>query len=252
LTFTDPMSILSEGSLMMKAILLAGGKGTRLAPYTTVLPKPLLPIGDKPILEIVVRQLASYRFTNITLAVGYLAELLMAYFGDGQKFGVRLAYSREENPLGTAGPIALIPNSGETFLVMNGDLLTNIDYEAMWKYHRQHGAIATVASRPREVKIDLGVLETSEDGWVKAYIEKPTYHYEVSTGIYMFEPEIYNYLGPGERMDLPQLIVKLLEAGRQVAVYRFDGYWLDIGRPDDYELASHEFSMNPQKFLKDV
>lgn len=235
----------------MRAILLAGGKGTRLAPYTAVLPKPLMPIGDKPILEIVMRQLASYGFKDITLAVGYLAELLMAYCGDGEKFGVNLAYSREENPLGTAGPISLVPNSGETFLVMNGDLLTTINYGEMWEYHRKRGAIATLASYRRDIKIDLGVLETSADHWVKGYIEKPTYHYEVSTGIYIFEPEIYNYLPHGERLDLPQLVIKLLDAGQQVGVYKFEGYWLDIGRHDDYELAIQEFSENRHKFIKE-
>jgi NDP-sugar pyrophosphorylase family protein len=232
----------------MRAVILAGGKGTRLAPYTTVLPKPLMPIGEMPILEIVIRQLAYYKIQSITLAVGYLAELLMAYCGDGSKFGVTLNYSREEQPLGTAGPISLVPNLNETFLVMNGDLLTTIDYGAMWKYHQERGAIATLASYRRKVQIDLGVIE-SEDGWVKDYIEKPTYHYAVSTGIYIFEPEVLKFMERGQRLDLPELVMRLVRKGQRVNLYGFDGYWLDIGRHDDYSSAIEEFSSHYDEFL---
>ncbi len=232
----------------MRAVILAGGKGTRLAPYTTVLPKPLMPIGEMPILEIVMRQLSYYGIQHITLAVGYLAELLMAYCGDGSKFGVKLDYSREEQPLGTAGPISLIQNLNETFLVMNGDLLTTIDYGAMWKYHKERGAIATLASYKREVKIDLGVIE-SEDGWVKDYIEKPTYRYAVSTGIYIFEPDVLEFMEHGQRLDLPGLVLRLMHASKKVNIYNFNGYWLDIGRHDDYESAIEEFSAHRNEFL---
>jgi NDP-sugar pyrophosphorylase family protein len=232
----------------MRAIILAGGKGTRLAPYTTVLPKPLMPIEEMPILEIVMRQLAHYGIRDITLAVGYLAELLMAYCGDGSRFGVKLDYSREEQPLGTAGPISLIPDLHETFLVMNGDLLTTIDYGRLWQYHRERGAIATLASYRREVKIDLGVIE-AEDGWVKDYIEKPTYQYAVSTGIYIFEPDVIGFMERGQRLDLPGLVLRLMAAGKQVNVYNFDGYWLDIGRHDDYASAIEEFSAHRSEFL---
>ncbi len=232
----------------MRAVILAGGKGTRLSPYTTIFPKPLMPIGDMPILEIVIRQLAKHGIQDITLAVGYLAELIMAYCGDGEKFGVKLNYSREEHPLGTAGPITLIPNLEETFLVMNGDLLTTIDYSAMWKYHRERGAIATLASYSREVKIDLGVVQ-SEDGWVKNYIEKPTYQYAVSTGIYIFEPAVLKYVARDVRFDLPDLVLRLMRADEKVNVYNFNGYWLDIGRHDDYDSAVQEFAANRKEFL---
>ena len=233
----------------MKAVILAGGKGTRLAPYTTVLPKPLMPIGDMPILEIVLRQMACYGFKDVTLAVGYLAELLMAYCGDGSKFGVRVDYSREEHPLGTAGPIALIPDLEETFLVMNGDLLTTLNYGEMYRYHKQRGAIATLAAYPREVKIDLGVIDIDADNWVKDYIEKPTYHYSVSTGVYIFEPQVLESITPNQRLDLPELVLRLKSHGHPVNVYRFDGYWLDIGRHDDYEKANGQFSENRNTFL---
>jgi NDP-sugar pyrophosphorylase family protein len=233
----------------MRAIILAGGKGTRLAPYTTVLPKPLMPVGEMPILEIVIRQLERHGFGDLTLAVGYLAELLMAYCGDGSKFGVKLDYSREEQPLGTAGPIASVPNLNETFLVMNGDLLTTIDYSAMLKYHRERGALATIACYQRDVKIDLGVIDVDSDNWVSNYIEKPTYHYAVSMGIYIFEPAILNYIPSNQHLDLPQLVLNLIKAEKKVNVFNFNGYWLDIGRHDDYERAIQEFAAHRADFL---
>jgi NDP-mannose synthase len=233
----------------MRAIILAGGKGTRLAPYTTILPKPLMPVGDMPILEIVIRQLARHGFTELTLAVGHLAELLMAYCGDGSKYGVHISYSLEEQPLGTAGPISLVPNLNETFLVMNGDLLTTLDYSEMLKCHQERGAIATVACYQRDVKIDLGVIDVSPENWIVNYIEKPTYHYSVSTGIYLFEPAVLNHLVPNQRLDLPELVLKLLTKKKPVNVYNFNGYWLDIGRHDDYEKAITEFAANRESFL---
>ena len=233
----------------MKAVILAGGKGRRLAPYTTILPKPLMPIGDVPILEVVVRQLKHAGFDEITMAVGHLAELLMAYFGDGKKWGVQIRYSREEQPLGTAGPLSLVEGLDEPFLVMNGDLLTTLDYRAMWEYHNGNGAIATLATFQRDVKIDLGVIETDDQNWVQRYIEKPTYHYTVSTGIYVFEPAVLEYIPQRERMDLPDLVLKLLAAGERVAAYPLKGLWLDIGRPDDYERAMAEFELHRAEFM---
>ncbi|MGC8960710.1 MAG: nucleotidyltransferase family protein [Chloroflexia bacterium] len=233
----------------MKAVILAGGRGRRLAPYTTVLPKPLMPIGDVPILEVVVRQLAHAGFGEITLAVGYLAELLMAYFGDGGKWGVRIRYSREERPLGTAGPLALVEGLDEPFLAMNGDLLTNLDYRSLWDYHCSHEAVVTMATYTREVHIDLGIVQVDGQGWVCDYIEKPTYRHLVSTGIYIFDPAVLRYIPRGEPLDLPDLIRKLLAAGERVAAYPFEGIWLDIGRPDDYERAVAEFASRRGEFL---
>ncbi|MDP1822374.1 MAG: sugar phosphate nucleotidyltransferase [Archangium sp.] len=233
----------------MRAIVLAGGKGTRLAPYTTVLPKPLMPIGDVPILEVVLRQLAHHRFTDVSLAVGYLAELLMAYCGDGSKFGVRLDYSREAAPLGTAGPIALVSDLKETFMVMNGDLLTTIDYSKMLTAHREAGALVTVASYEKTVKIDLGVLELSAANEITDYIEKPTMKYAVSMGIYLFEPRVLSYIEKGVRLDLPDLVKRLMAAKEKVLAYRHAGYWLDIGRHDDYQEAVREFEAHRSEFL---
>jgi len=233
----------------MKAVILAGGQGTRLAPYTTILPKPLMPIGDMPVLEIVLRQLAQSGFNDVSLAVGYLAELLMAYCGDGSKFGLKIDYSREEQPLGTAGPISLVPNLDETFLVMNGDLLTTLDYREMVRFHRERKAIATLAAYEREIKIDLGVIEADEENCVKDYIEKPTYKYLVSTGVYIFEPDVLKFIVPNKHLDLPELVMRLKAEGHPVNVYRFGGYWLDIGRHDDYEIAVQEFLRHRDEFL---
>jgi NDP-sugar pyrophosphorylase family protein len=197
----------------------------------------------------VIRQLKQAGFEEITLAVGYLAELLVAYFGDGSKLGVRIHYSREEQPLGTAGPLGLLDRWNEPFLVMNGDLLTTLDYRLMWDQHHLSSAIATLATYQRDVTIDLGVIETDDVGLVQNYIEKPTYHYTVSSGVYVFAPKVLEYIPRGERMDLPDLILKLLAAGHQIATYPFDGYWLDIGRQDDYELAISEFEHHRDRFL---
>jgi NDP-mannose synthase len=235
----------------MKAVILAGGRGTRLYPYTITFPKPLMPIGDVPILEVVVRQLRHYGITEIVMAVGHLAELLMAYFGDGERFGVKISYSRESQPLGTAGPLAGIEGLDETFLVMNGDVLTTLDYAALLAHHADHGAIATIASHQRDARIDLGVIESDPSGQVTAYIEKPTLHYQVSMGIYVFEPAVLSFVEPGQRLDFPDLVLRLIGAGEKVQVFPYEGYWLDIGRPDDYGQASAEFERLRSQFLPD-
>jgi NDP-sugar pyrophosphorylase family protein len=208
-----------------------------------------MPIGDVPILEVVLRQLARHGFEDVSLAVGHLAELLMAYCGDGHRFGSRLTYSKEERPLGTAGPIALVEGLTDTFLVMNGDLLTTIDYSRMLAAHRAAGAIATVATYQKTVKIDLGVLEVSGEGRVVDYVEKPTMHYTVSMGIYMFEPRVLTHIQRDARLDLPDLVKRLLAARESVLAYPHSGYWLDIGRHEDYQEAVREFEAHRAEFL---
>ncbi len=235
----------------MRAIILAGGKGTRLAPYTTVFPKPLVPVGDMPILEIVVRQLRRVGVEHITMAVGHLANLLMAFFGDGARFGLHIDYSLEDTPLGTAGPLALIDGLDNTFLVMNGDVLTTLDYAALVAYHRQRRAVATIAMHERQVKIDLGVIKVDETNRLVQYVEKPAFDYLVSMGVYVFEPAVLRYIERGARLDFPELIWKLLAADQLVAGYPYAGYWLDIGRPDDYARAVEEFEAMRAQFLPD-
>lgn len=233
----------------MRAVVLAGGKGTRLAPYTTVLPKPLMPIGDMPIIDVVLRQLHAHEFNDVTLAVGYLAELMMAFCGDGSRTGQRISYSKEPAPLGTAGPLALVEGLTDTFLVMNGDLLTTIDYSKMLATHRESKALATVATYDKLVKIDLGVLHLDSSGAITDYVEKPTMHYSVSMGIYLFEPRILQLIPQNERLDLPELVKKLLALGERVQTYHHTGYWLDIGRHDDYQEAIKTFENHRGDFL---
>jgi NDP-mannose synthase len=233
----------------VRAILLAGGRGTRLAPYTTVLPKPLMPVGDMPILEILIRQLGQKGISGVTIAVGHLASLIMAYFGDGAKFGVPIEYSIEEHPLGTAGPIGLIAGLTETFLVMNGDLLTDLDFRQMVQFHQESRATATIGLFERDIQIDLGVIETDESHLVTNYIEKPSYHYRASMGIYVFEPSVLRHIPAGQRFDLPDLIRALIEKKERVAGYVHTGYWLDIGRPDDYQRAQNDFQTIRNRLL---
>ncbi|MDO8480899.1 MAG: sugar phosphate nucleotidyltransferase [Nanoarchaeota archaeon] len=231
----------------MKAVILAGGKGTRLKPYTTTLPKPLMPVGDQAILEIVIAQLKAAGITEITLAVGHLAELIMAYFGDGKKHGVKITYYREESPLGTAGPLANITGLNESFLVMNGDILTTLSYKKLIDEHKKSGAAVTVSVNRREVNIDYGVISTNNKGDITAYTEKPKLQYDVSMGINVVHPRALAYLKKGQRFDFPDFIRLLLAKGEQVKVYESKDYWLDIGRPDDYVKAQEEFTA--EKFL---
>jgi NDP-sugar pyrophosphorylase family protein len=235
----------------MRAVILAGGKGQRLRPYTTVLPKPLMPIGDMPILEVVLRQLKAAGVTRVTMAVGYLAELMQAFFGDGKRLGLDIDYSFEEKPLGTVGPLTLIPSlADETdFLMMNGDVLTTMNYASLIERHRSSDADITVATYRREVKIDFGVIESDTSDMLTGYVEKPRFDYRVSMGVYCFKSRVLPRLMPGAYCDFPDLVKQLLAAGRPVASYPFDGYWLDMGRPDDYATAIEEFESRRHEFL---
>jgi NDP-mannose synthase len=236
----------------MKAVILAGGKGTRLAPYTRVLPKPLMPVGDMPILEILIRQLKRDGVDEVILTVGHMAGLLRAFFNDGDDFGLHIRYSYEENPLGTAGPLALVEGLDDTFVVTNGDVLTTLRIKDMYEFHKQQGAAATIAMHRRKVKIDLGVILCNGGAEVVGYIEKPTYDYSVSMGIYIFEPRVVSYIPRGEHLDFPNLVHKLLGAKEKVVGYPFDGYWQDLGRPDDYEQANIDFERMRDEFLPEA
>ncbi len=233
----------------MKAVVLAGGKGARLAPYTRILPKPLMPIDDMPILEVLLRQMKHSGITDVTLTVGHLSELLKAFFQDGHQWGMNIDYSYEEKPLGTAGPLALVKGLEDTFLVTNGDVLTTLDLKSLLAFHRAEGSIATIAVHQREVHIDLGVVQSNGDHRITGYIEKPTYDYTVSMGIYVFEPRVLEYIPLQQYLDFPDLILKLIAAGEKVAAYPFAGYWMDLGRSDDYEKANQDFTAMKLQFL---
>lgn len=231
----------------MKAVVLAGGKGTRLAPYTKILPKPLLPIGDMPILEILMRQMKRAGVDEIILTVGHLAELLRAFFQDGDRLGLKIRYSYEDQPLGTAGPLALIDGLDEAFLAMNGDILTTLDLRTLINYHRDSHATATIAMHERQVRIDLGVIERDHSNVITGYIEKPSFDFHVSMGIYVFDPRVLQYIQRNMYLDFPDLIHRLIREKERVMGYPFEGYWQDLGRPDDYEQAVQEFeTLRPQ------
>jgi NDP-sugar pyrophosphorylase family protein len=230
---------------MKRAVILAGGEGTRLRPYTTVLPKPLMPIGDRPVLDIVMRQLRAHGFEQVTIATGYLAELIEAFFRDGAAYGIPIDYYREHEPLGTVGALALIDGLGQDdVLVMNGDVLTDIDYGALLERHRASDAAATIATKVRHIQVSLGVLRFDDDGdptRLTGYDEKPAIDFTASMGVYCFAPHALSYIKPGEHLDFPDLVLRLIAAGEVVRAWQSDDYWLDIGRHDDYEQAQEEF-----------
>lgn len=234
----------------MKAVILAGGRGTRLAPYTYVLPKPMMPIGDRAILEILLRQLKRAGINQIVLTVGHLAGLMQAFFQDGQQYDLDITYSYEAKPLGTAGPLALVPNLDETFLVSNGDVLTLLNLNDFLNFHRQQGAICSIAMHERQVHIDLGVIEQNNGEYViTGYVEKPTLDYRVSMGIYIFEPRVLDYIPKNEYLDFPDLVKILLANGERVVGYPFSGYWRDLGNPGDYTQACLDFEQMRSQFL---
>jgi NDP-mannose synthase len=243
----------AAGDRDKRAVILAGGKGERLGPYTTVLPKPLLPIGDRAILEVVVQQLQSYGFSELTFAVGYLAHLIQAVFSDGSDLDVSIKYHQEKEPRGTAGALATIDPFDDCFLVMNGDVLTSLDYNALFDTHRASGNALTVASHRRVVKTEYGVLHTdaASNGnptlEVVGYEEKPEIPYLVSIGVYVMEPRVIKYIPSDEHFDMPDVVKTLIDNGERVGSHLFDGFWLDIGRHDDYERAILEFDeIRPQ------
>ena len=225
---------------MSDVVVLAGGTGTRLRPYTTVLPKPLMPVGDMPVLEILLRRLAAAGFVRINLAVGHLAELIEAYFGDGRRYGVELVYWRESEPLGTAGPLAEMNLVGDRVLVMNGDLLTTLEFGDLVDGHLASGAAATLAVLSREVPIDFGVVHVEAET-VAAFEEKPVITYDVSMGVYVFEQRVVELIPRGVKYDFPDLLGEVLERGWPVHAHRSTDFWLDIGRKEDYELALDRF-----------
>jgi len=233
----------------MHAVILAGGKGTRLAPYTRVFPKPMMPIGDKTILEILLHQMKAAGINHVTLTVGHLAGLMRAFFQDGSNYDLDIRYAYESTPLGTAGPLANIDYLTSTFLVANGDVLSLLPIDKLIQFHKEKGGICTIAMHERAVKIDLGVIEMDDCCQVQNYIEKPTIDYRVSMGLYVFEPRVLKYIPKGQYLDFPDLVKKLLAASETVIGYPFDGYWQDLGHPADYEQAVEDFDSLRHLFL---
>jgi NDP-sugar pyrophosphorylase family protein len=235
----------------MRAVILAGGRGTRLAPYTTVIPKPLLPVGDMPILEVIVRQLAHAGVERITLTLGYQSTYFRAFLAQHRALRrlVKIDFVEEEKPTGTAGSLCSVPGLDDTFLVMNGDILTDLDYRELFDFHGAAGASLTIAAHRKPVRIDLGVLETDRDGAITNYIEKPTMDYAVSMGIYVYDPAVLELIVPGEYLDFPDLVLRLLRAGKKAVAFRNNARWLDLGRHEDFLQAAELFQERSHAFL---
>jgi NDP-sugar pyrophosphorylase family protein len=229
----------AEKTSGVRAVILAGGKGHRLKPFTINFPKPLMPLDDLPIVEHLIRRLIVFGITDITLSLGHMAELFKAYFYHRPSLTrqIELKYVEEEEPLGTAGSLAIIDGLDKTFLAMNGDLLTNLDFQKLLEFHREQQAMLTIATSHREVKIDLGVLEFDDNYQVINYLEKPEKIFDVSMGIYVYEPQVLEYIEHGRYLDFPDLVLRLIEQGKSVCAYRTDCLWLDIGNPADYAQA---------------
>lgn len=234
-----------------RAIILAGGKGTRLKPYTVVLPKPLVPVGDYPILEIIIRQLCLHGFDHITLTVNHQAEIIMAFFGDGSKWNIKIDYSFENIPLSTMGPLTLIKDLPENFLVMNGDILTDLNFNNFYTTHCINKELFSISGYHRTQISEYGVLDVDQQNNLTGFREKPSYNYTVSMGIYMVNKKILDYIPLNKAYGFDHLMYDLLKAKQKVIVNLYNGYWLDIGRPDDYQVAIEEFEHNKKKFLNE-
>jgi NDP-mannose synthase len=232
-----------------RAVVLAGGKGTRLRPYTVVLPKPLMPVGEYPILEVIVRQLRGQGFDHISLAVNHQANLIKAFFEDGERWGVHIDYSLESRPLSTIGPLRLIEDLPENFILMNGDVLTDLNFDCLYREHVASGGAFTVAASKRTHMIDYGVLSIEDSGILTAFSEKPHVHYLVSMGVYAVNRSVLSLVPPDQPYGFDNLMHDLLARGEKVRVRPYDGYWLDIGRPDDYARAIDEFDQNKRTLL---
>jgi NDP-mannose synthase len=234
-----------------RAVILAGGKGTRLRPYTIVLPKPLMPIGEYPILEIIIRQLVFNSFDHITLTVNHHAEIIKAFFGDGEKWGVKIDYSFENEPLSTMGPLKFIKDLPNDFLVMNGDILTDLEYKTFYDDHVIKKNLFTISSYKRKVKSDFGVLEFDKNNTLISFEEKPIACYDVSMGIYMVNKQVLDYIPENTFYGFDYLMIDLMNNNEKPKVRKFNGYWLDIGKPEDYAIANNLFQNNSKQFLKD-
>jgi NDP-mannose synthase len=230
-------------------MIQAGGKGTRLHPYTSVLPKPLMPIGDMPILEIVIRQLGYYGFNDLTITTGHLAHLIESFFGDGANWGTHIKYVREDRPLGTIGPVRALPRPTEPFLVMNGDLLTDIDYRRLYDHHLASGNLLTVSVYKSEIPVSLGVIDFNDQQQIVGFREKPSLHFWGSMGIYVFSPELWDMIPPDTCYGFDNLMADLIVDSKAVKVYPWSGLWLDIGRLEDYERATGDFQKYRHRFL---
>lgn len=225
-----------------RAVILAGGKGTRLRPYTMTLPKPLVPLGDKPILELIINQLRKFGFNHVTITVNHMADIIKAFFGDGSKWGITIDYTLEDKALSTMGPLTLVQDLPDNFLVMNGDVLTDLDFGSFYDNHVSNQSLFTIGAHRRKEKIDYGLLHIDENQLLTQFEEKPDYDFLVSMGVYMANKAILNHIPSDTFFGFDHLMYELLGIQKAVKVFEYDGYWLDIGRPSDYEIATQKIN----------
>ena len=228
----------------MQAVIIAGGKGRRLLPFTTTIPKPLFPIGEKPVLQLILEQLQKFDISDFMISVGYLGELIEAYFGNGSRFKCRIQYVREMNPLGTAGPISLLPEMSDDFIFMNGDILASVPFPKAIESHKRSSAIMTVCTYRKNVKSSLGIVKVDNNDNVRDYLEKPEETHLVSSGVYIFNPRVKSFVSPNERIDIPELVLRLIHDNQTVRSHLLDGYWFDLGTPEDLEAAIRFYENN--------
>lgn len=234
----------------MRAVIMAGGKGMRLRPYTKVIPKPLIPLNEIPILEIILRQLQYHGFTHVTLTLNYKARLIQSYFGDGRWLGLSLDYTIEDRELSTIGPLALINNLNEPFLLMNADILTDIDFGNFYRDHLDSRAVGTVMLYQHSLDVDFGVIERNNEGDIVNYVEKPSQNVLISSGIYMLNPESLNCIKKGEKLGAPDFLQRLIQNDKKVKSNIHEGVWMDIGTKKGLDVAEEFFQKNREKFLK--
>lgn len=231
--------LVPKDHLPMQAVIMAGGFGKRLHPLTENLPKPMLPVGGKPLMELIVNQLKDSGIDTVNVTTHFEPEKIKSHFGDGSSFGVQMNYVSEETPLGTAGALSLMDEKGAPLLVINGDILTQVDFRAMRTFHREHHADITVGVRQYDFQVPYGVIE-SDGAMVTGVQEKPTLNFFVNAGIYLLEPTVHDYIPQGQRFDMTDLIKALIKQGRPVANFPIVEYWLDIGQHEDYVRAQED------------
>jgi NDP-sugar pyrophosphorylase family protein len=234
----------------MQTVILAGGKGARLSPYTTVVPKPLVPVGDYPILEIIIRQLKRRGFTELIIATGHLAKLIESYFGGGRRLGVRIRYIKENRPLGTAGCLGIIKGLKKNFIVMNGDILTTLNYRKLTDFHIAKKAIATIGTTKRLIKDEYGVIKMDSGCQLDDYVEKPTHSFYISMGINVLNSKCMDYIDKGRYLTMPELFLRMKQHKERVYCYESRDFWLDIGRVEDFHIAQNEIAKDKKRFFK--
>ncbi|MFE5241270.1 MULTISPECIES: nucleotidyltransferase family protein [unclassified Streptomyces] len=236
----------------MRAVVLAGGEGRRLRPATFDVPKPLMELDGEPMLHIILSQLRDAGFTRVTLSLGYRAQMIQdSIEAAGWRGGLDIDFCHESEPLGTAGPLGLVPPIEDSTLVMNADLLTDLDFAALWTGHRKAGSDATVVLAPQHIDIAHGVVRIDEDHRVVGYEEKPRLNFLISCGIYVLEPSVLDHLPAGSRYDMPALLESLRTAGGRVGGHVFDGDWCDIGTPEQLRRAAATFGSDRARFVRD-